>query len=215
MTMSNLEGRVQTSPKRFLIGASLLMVGLVAFLMTQLLRAPQDPAKVATAALDCTLEGDYECLWEHIPQTERDIYGINREQFIRIMSEYVEPTLGKVKVVSRHTNMRGTGQATAEVEFILDNGQTRRFSVHTAKSPQGVITINLLASLVLGVQFLEAPETPGTNKIQTWLTRVRQDRARLTQLGLKGVYRGPERGFETWDDWTARLEYGAQKMYGK
>src|SRR5690606_120501 len=135
-------------------------------------------------------------LWEYIPETERAIYGINRDQFIRIMDEYVARTLGKVKVMRRDINPIGIGQASAEAEVILPNGRTSRITIRTANTPTGVATVNLLATLVVLVQTFEAPET-GEHRMKHWLARARSDGPRLSELGMKGLYRGPERGFET------------------
>lgn len=209
--MRNIDS-IKDSRNKWLIGAGAALLVCLAFFITQWLRKPPTPQQVAQSALDCTLASDYGCLWEYVPETERDIYGINREQFIRIMDEYVEGTMGKVKLVRKDVSAIGTGQASAEAEVILPSGKTSRVTIRTAKTPNGVDTINLLATLIILVQTFEAPDTPGVHRMQHWLTRARQDGPRLTQLGMKGVYRGPERGFETWQEWQSRLETGLAKQ---
>ncbi len=200
------------SRKKYVLAGGVFCLAAIAFFVISWLTAPQDPQRVAKSALDCTLSSVYECLWTYIPDTEREIYGISREQFIRIMDEYVGETFGQVKVVRRDVSAIGTGRASAKAEVILPSGKTSRVSIHAAKTPNGVVTVNLLATLVMLVQLFEAPETPGVHRIQHWLTRARRDGPRLTQLGMKGVYRGPEPGFETWAQWEARLEGGLTKL---
>ena len=203
--------KTRQSPKKLLIGIGLIALAGIAYIVTSRFRTPPSPQQVAQTALDCTLSSDYGCLWKYVPETERAIYGINRDQFIRIMNEYVEGTLGKIKVVRRDVSAIGTGQASAEAEVILPNGKASRVTIRTAKSPDGVITVNLLATLVILVQTFEAPET-GEHRMKHWLARARKDGPRLSELGMKGLYRGPERGFETWDEWANKLENAIEKQ---
>lgn len=198
--------------KRARIGTlvlSLAFVGVAAFVAWP---KPPEAERAAVRALECTVRGDADGLFDLATPDERTAYHLDREGFRRLWREYVSPAFGSLRPTGETQFDRNPAQQTCVVsrEFVGGQGQSVAIGFIGAKTDEGGRAPGLITSLLLsagqarhaGALLTHGPE----RKLEVWARQAKEDAEALTALGIAGIYRTPSEGLVSWSAWLAHCE---------
>lgn len=163
---------------------------------------------VARRASRCFQQKDANCLFELQTDEEIALYGLSPSQFEAILDSYVWRDDAHFDEDSLRVTADNSGRGGAAWTMTRSGTKEYALGVNLARTEDGFRAPRLLATLVLMTQigYSDKPTGLGREKMQAWVEIGKRDKAKLESLGMKGVYRRPDVGFQTWDEWIAATE---------
>ncbi len=184
---------------------------VTAFLLWLSFRSPAEAE--AKSAMRALLNGNVEVLYSYAIPEEISESGLTKDQLKLILDELVTPRLGTVRLIGGTFVSRSgsDGSKAIPIQAVqLANGRVTNVLIdnwHTAEGGKFAVVCNLLRCAWQIEWLSRNPSNQGFRP--TWRAMdygLQADADRLRQLGVKGVYYGPDEGFLTLDEMEARYQ---------
>lgn len=204
--------RPVATKKVLALGGGVLVLILVA---SSMLRREPTPSELAARLPDCFRRKDAGCLLAAVPEAERQAYGLTRSNLQRLLDEYVAPNLkGSVPEPSRMF-AQSPSSATVFTDY-FDGRRRMTMPMDASLLREGVRSPGLIANILLTASAGRDPDggEGGAVKLLRWERQAREDGARLTELGFRGVYLAPERGLIPWAEWADQCRTKYERRRG-
>lgn len=162
--------------------------------------------RVAKRGVDCVIRGDGDCVYELTPRAEREAYGMPRQAYSRVLKEIVLP---HIRSAGRQTEMTigDNGVALATHEINTPEGRMWSVGAGATNTDEGIKSPSLLTMAVMSACMSENQGgIAGVAKARSQIVFIQKNRAKLEEIGMKGVYRNPDEGLWTWDKWLEHCE---------
>lgn len=180
------------------------LIVLALSLLTRMLREPVSGC--AASQLEATLVGDIATLLRAATDEERAALSLNESRLRAVWQYAVSPLVGQSTRVGRvevEAFNHPVTQARASQRIRLSSGQEISMSVicnAASGTPKRAVVLEMLSSVWQVKWSLKGNRFQDKRDLAlATLDGVRRDRARLTELGLRGTW-GPKTGFRTWSD---------------
>ncbi len=175
---------------RLLTLAAITLVGALAWRLW-----PQPSAEaIVRRGLGCLETRDAECLYELAERGDIEAYGLNREQFVKLMDEYVfRGAWTKLGEPAVRPGPLPTGYQ-GQVHF-SQLGNTVTFGILAEHTGERNELVGLVTSLILCRMPTAADSDPPGQRMLEW---IRRDSEALERLGVRGLNRS--KGFMTWSE---------------
>lgn len=166
---------------------------------------------VGRRAIECTVKGDGNCLYELTTASERDAYNLTPEKMNRFVQYFVSPHMKVARLggYSTQGSPNVSGNLGVYQEAFFTNGRKLSLGSYVITTDDGPKCPNIVTTLWLTVADLRRKDSRplrGADRIR-WLREVAiADESRLRELGIDGFYEDTERGLILWDDWIAECE---------
>lgn len=168
------------------------------------------PERIAAKGVDCVASSNGQCVYDLMTEEERRAYGMTPEQINQVFAEIISPNLQPAD--SRTEILAFNGSVQASRAALTPSGQRTEIAASGMKLKEGIKSPVLLGMAFLSASMSEKETGTGAElKFKCQKAFIQRHRARLEELGMKGLYRSPDEGLMTWDQWIARCDAGIQQ----
>lgn len=189
---------------------ALVAIAVFVALAVALWRRPESIAVHARKLYECFEQNDAACLASYADDDERAFYALTSERLSGLLRDYIEPGLeaAKVEEAPRLDVSAGAGQAIVMGSYRSKAGDLFAFGLTVRQTDRGVRAHHLVSSLVLAAmqaKYRTGEGTGGQRLLGALRTGVREDRARLEALGIRGLYSNQRGRHLDWDAYSTEV----------
>lgn len=185
---------------RLAIGVTMIVVGFTLWWYSR-----PNLEREARRGVECVLNGNGDCVYDLTPDDERLAYGMPKSAYSVILREFVVPNIKSVGIQTQVESV--TGNVNAMHEVITSRGRRTAIGAQATPMPEGIRAPVLMTSALNSAAMNEGEDGEGgIGKLRNHLKFYKKNYARLRELGMRGIYRNPDEGLMTWEEWIAYLE---------